>query len=117
MNSLFKTPSTLWIVLLGTLGFLAGTTLLKFRADNNPCSASFSETPQFFVWYCLVGFETAIWSILSIPLWQRLQPFKPHLQKHWIEIFLTLLLATLLSSLMFGGARQFVDKLQVPVVF
>lgn len=115
MSSLSRTPRTLWVVLLGTLGFLAGITLINFRATENPCSASFTEIPQFSVWYCLVGFETAIWSILSIPLWKRLQQFNSHLQKHWLEILLTILLVTFLVVLMFDGAAQFVDELQVPL--
>ncbi|HEY9699094.1 MAG TPA: hypothetical protein V6D10_17670 [Trichocoleus sp.] len=113
MSSLSKTPQTLGIVLLGTLGLLAGIILLNFDARDNPCSKSFVETPQFSVWSCLVSFETALWSIFSVSLWQRLQQFRSHLEKNWLEILLITFLITFLS--LFALASTFADKLNVPL--
>lgn len=93
-----KTPTTFWIMLTWAIFFVAGFHLIAYSPPRyGECEKVFSSLDWILIWRCLVGFQTANWSIFLIVLAQNLPRFlKPYFHRQPIHLAGTIMVTLLL---------------------
>lgn len=67
MTESWRNPT--WLLLIATVGFLAGLGILWIGHGRSDESATFFQTNGFRVWAVAIGVQTAYWAVVSVPLW------------------------------------------------
>ena len=92
-------------MLLGALGGGLGAVIILYGYpfENDSASKDFLEQPEFLLWLSLIMGMTALMTMLVVPLWRSLKPYKSHSQ--WVDIILASIIMLILVIAPIPAAR------------
>jgi hypothetical protein len=89
-------PEFFTVMLLGTLGFIAGAIILLYEANSTSESHAFIHTAHFLVWLFLISVQTALYAVFPVLLVGTIRHFTSFLAGLKARIALSSLLLALL---------------------
>jgi hypothetical protein len=96
------------VFVLAGAGAIAAVMLLYAGADLTPRSIEFVASPGFVVWGAVIAAQTAVWAVLTVPVWREAVALYRVTQPGWtIWLVPVLVLAALLALVALSPAAGF----------
>lgn len=96
------------VFVLAGAGAIAAAWLLYLGADLTPRSSAFVASPGFVVWGAVIAAQTAVWAVLTVPVWREAVALYRVTRPSWtIWAVPALVLAALLLLVAFSPAAEF----------
>ncbi len=96
------------VFVLAGAGAVAAVLLLYVGAGATPRSAAFVATPGFVVWGAVIAAQSAVWAVLTVPVWREVVALYRVTRPAWsIWLVPALVLVALVALVAFSPAAGF----------